>query len=234
MRAFLIAVILFIVTNAGAQISFNVNAGVNIGNFITKINGDRDKSIKPSVGYIIPFYVNYHFSADVFLQTGVEYESIHNKVNTVYYHESPTETIIERFNGKTHLEYINIPLKLYLCMYKRRLRIGAGPYLGIAVSGRNKSTDVYESATGTYYYVYDYNEKQKFGSKDDEVKRISFGLGCNIGYIFTNRISVTIYTNTGFSNISNHSNTKTNVASVGLTVGYHFKEYFSKKLPEKL
>lgn len=65
-----------------AQLTFSVNAGANMGNIVTKIDGKKDSEIKPSTGYIISGDVNIPAGKNLLFQTGLQFESVHNKVNT--------------------------------------------------------------------------------------------------------------------------------------------------------
>ena len=134
-----------------AQVYFGINAGANMGNIVTKIDGKKDNAIKAAVGYIISGDVNIPVAVNLLFQTGLQFESIHNKVNT----ESFTDfgggfTRKQTFSGKSFINYLNIPVKLFykLPLGKSSFMIGAGPNLGIGVGGMSKSTDITETTSG--------------------------------------------------------------------------------------
>jgi len=68
--------------SSNAQVNFGVNAGANMGNIVTKYDGKKDEDIKSAVGYIVSGDVNIPIGTSLVFQTGLQYESIHNKVNT--------------------------------------------------------------------------------------------------------------------------------------------------------
>lgn len=222
----LIIVLCLINLTSKAQVYFGVNAGANMGNIITKINGTKDDAIKSAAGYIISGDINIPVSNNLLFQTGLQFESIHNKVNTEGTSSGGGFTIKETFSGKSHLNYINIPVKL---LYKIPLgsgsfTFGAGPFIGIGIGGKAESTDITETtfAGNTTRSVYEYNAKVKFGSADTAIKRTNFGAGINLCYVISNNISFSAYSNIGLSNISNAAKQNSKTIAYGVTVGYVF------------
>lgn len=209
-----------------AQVYFSVNAGANMGNIVTKINGKKDAAIKAATGYIISGDVNIPINSNLLVQTGLQFESIHNKVNTEGTTSGGGFTVKQTFSGKSQINYINIPIKL---LYKLpagngNFVIGAGPYLGIGVGGKSKSTDITETTSGgnTTRSVYDYNAKIKFGNADTAIKRANLGVGLNLSYILANNISLSAFSNIGLSNINNQAKYNSKTYTYGITVGYVF------------
>jgi Outer membrane protein beta-barrel domain len=222
----LIIVLCLINLTSKAQVHFGVNAGANMGNIVTKINGKKDAAIKAATGYIISGDVNIPISSNLLVQTGLQFESIHNKVNTEGTTSGGGITVKETFSGKSQISYINIPVKL---LYKLpagngNFVIGAGPYLGIGLGGKSKSTDITETTSGgnTTRSVYDYNAKIKFGNADTAIKRTNLGVGLNLYYILANNISFSAFSNIGLSNINNQAKYNSKTYTYGITVGYVF------------
>ncbi len=223
LKALLIATLL-ISTTVKAQKYFGIHAGGGISNIVTKINGKKDEAIKGAAGYIVAADVNIPVSDNLLLQTGLQYQKVRNQVNTNSTSTVGGTTFKRDFSGGSYLSYINIPLKL---LYKQQagsgsITIGAGPYLGLGIAGRSKSTDITETTAGgtTTRNVYDYNRKVSFGTADTTIKRINTGLGVNIGYTLSNNCNFSLYSNIGMGNINNQYNTKTFAA--GITIGYIF------------
>jgi hypothetical protein len=218
-----------------AQIYFSASAGVNMGNIVTKINGTADKAIKPATGYIISGDVNVPINSNLLFNTGLQFESIHNKVHTEGVSSGGGFSIKETFNAKAHFNYINIPAML---LYKMPLgngsfTVGAGPFIGIGVGGKAESTDITETTVGgnTTISVYEYNAKIKFGSVDTATKRTNFGAGLNLSYVLANNISFSAYSNMGLSNISNAAKQNSKTIAYGVTVGYVFEKKIKKLMP---
>jgi len=223
----LIVLLCLLKLSTEAQISFGINTGPNMGNIVTKIDGKKDKEIKSAVGYIISGDVNIPISKSLFFQTGLQFESIHNKVNTQNYNDfGGGFTVRKTFSGKSYFNYINIPAKIFykLSVGQSSIMIGAGPFLGIGIGGQSKSTDITETTIGgnTSRNEYNYKEKIKFGSADTAVKRVNVGIGVNLAFLMTNNIKISAYSNMGLLNINNEDKHSTKTIAYGLTVGYVF------------
>ncbi len=214
--------------NAGtkAQVSFGINAGANLGNIVNKYDGEKDKDVKMAPGYIISGDVNIPVGDNLLFQTGLQFESVHSKIESVSTSTFGGGSFKETFSGKSNLGFINVPVKIY---YKfpageSSFMIGAGPYLGIGITGKSKGTSVTETTIGgsTTRSEEKFDEKVKFGSADDEAKRINFGAGVNLALQMANNIKIGAYTNIGLANLNNSDLTKTKTISFGLTIGYVF------------
>ena len=211
---------------AGAQTKFAISAGPNLGGLITKVNGSKDEGIKNDLGYIISGELFLPLGTMYKLQTGLQFESVHSKVNENTTSVSGSFTSNNVFKAKTQLDYINIPLKFLfdLSKGKAHLMIGAGAYLGIAVSGKTKSTETVTVTNGTTTQKteFNYSAKATFGSADTSVKRFNSGIDLSVAYVFPRNFFITLYNHIGLVNINNQSRYNTKVSSVGLTLGYFF------------
>lgn len=211
-----------------AQIYFGANAGINISSLKTKVNG-KDDGFKSDIGYIISTDVNIPVSTSLLLQTGLQYESYHTKLNVTNTGTNFTEVI----TGKTHLEYLNIPVKL-LCQVhagNNIFSIGGGPYIGIGLSGHTKGTAISERDYGSGFIVKDTNatdQALKFGAAANEINRINIGLGLQAIYLLQNNICFSLYTNIGLANLNNQQKTTTKAVTAGITVGYVFRRKTKK------
>ncbi|MEO6669197.1 MAG: outer membrane beta-barrel protein [Ferruginibacter sp.] len=220
------AIFIYFVTYS--QISFDLSAGVNIGNLYSKIDGSKQKGLKAAVGYTIPVHINIPIAKSFVLQTGLEYESVRHKFHSSFTFPNSVPSVINS-STNSNLDYINIPLKLY---YKLNplFQVGIGPFIGLGISGKDKITQhingigIYESIDE----VRNYSNKIKFGSKDSEIKRFNPGLGINLAYTFYKKIIIGLYSNFGLSSINNYDNVKARTFTGGLTMGYRFAKKASK------
>jgi hypothetical protein len=90
--------------------------------------------------------------------------------------------------------------------------IFAGPYLGYALSGKDKAEAMGQSETATL----------KIGSADtDDVKAMDFGLNIGVGVNVSNFL-VTAQYGLGLSNLSNSSGETVKNKVIGISVGYLF------------
>lgn len=222
-KLLLIIAAIFIYFVTYSQISFDLSAGVNIGNLYSKIDGTKQKGLKAAVGYTIPVHINIPIAKSFVLQTGLEYESVRHKFHSSYFYSEIGLEVLDNFSAKSRLDYINVPLKIY---YKinQMFQFGVGPFVGIGISGRDKITDTryITSIYDTHVEVSKYNNKIKFGSKDSEIKRFNPGLGMNLAYTFYKKIIIGLYSNFGLASINNYDNVEARTFTGGLTMGYRF------------
>ncbi|MBK7883009.1 MAG: PorT family protein [Chitinophagaceae bacterium] len=208
-----------------AQIHFEVTAGINNGNFITKADGENIKYNKPDIGYIVTGNAYIPLSTNLLIQTGLQYESVHSKLNYIKSYVSNDMITTRTIIGTSYINYINIPVKLFYVIPagKSYFNFGAGPYLGIGISGRTKAYDKFEiteDGVTTKTWEYNHNTKREFGSAATTLKRIGLGAGINASYILAKSVSFNLYSNIGLTNQSNSGKSKSITYGVG--IGYIF------------
>lgn len=210
-----------------AQVYFGANAGISLSNFKTTESG-INQGFKSSPGYIVAADVNIPISEKLLLQTGMAYESFHTKLNSTIPFQLEGLVFTEYVNGSSHLEFINIPIKL---IYKapagkNSILIGGGVFLGFGVSGKNNvtvtETITRDDGTPVSSDVTKSNDAIKFGNGDGEIKRVNVGIGLNASYLLQNNLFFSLYSNIGLSNLNNEPGLSSNVNSTGLTIGYRF------------
>ncbi len=86
---------------------------------------------------------------------------------------------------------------------------GAGPYLGMGVSGKAKDN------SGN-------SEDIKFGSGQDEIKRTDAGLNAIVGFKFKTGFLINANYDWGLTNITNVDGIKLTNRVFGISVGYAF------------
>lgn len=228
-KLFFIIPAMFICFASYSQISFDVNAGVNIGNLHSKVNGTKQDGLKAAVGYTIPLHINIPIAKSLFFQTGLEYESVQHKFHSSITYSEIGFVVVDNYSTKSRLDYINIPLKLF---YKITplFQLGFGPFAGIGISGRDKILETQYTTTmqGTREDIRDYKNKIKFGTKNPELKRFNLGLGIDLSYTFLQKIIIGLYSNLGLTNINNYDYVKARTLTGGLTIGYRMAKNVHK------
>ncbi len=223
----LTAAILLAVVTTKAQVYFSASAGVTYGNLTTKIDGNKVKEIKPNLGLILSADVNIPLQSNLIVQAGLQFENINNKVD---YQESAAilggVIRTDKQTGKGAINYINIPVKLFFVreLNKSSFAIGAGPFIGIGLSGKSSSKTITTYSDGRAGTEFSSNSATKFGKDPGQLKRINIGLGTNFIYTMNNNISIGIFTNIGLSNNNNTDKYVTKTYTIGLTAGYVFKK----------
>ncbi len=101
------------------------------------------------------------------------------------------------YKDKLNLNYVEVPLNfVYHTNKDGGFFIGAGPSVAVAMSGKEKITDNdFPEGNG--------EEKVKFGSDPEEVKRIDFGANAIAGYKFAGGFMISGNYNLGLSSINN-------------------------------
>ena len=178
MKKIIIASIAFssIKSTLQAQIYFGINGGINMSNLKTTVNG-KDDGFKGSIGYIGAADVNIPVGTNLLLQTGLQYESYHTKLNVTNTGTDYTETI----NGKTHVEFISVPLKLLYQMPSGNnvFSVGGGVYAGIGVSGHTNGSTYSQTDYGGDFIVKDtsvIDQSLQFGSAVGQIKQLNIGI----------------------------------------------------------
>ncbi|MDB5150353.1 MAG: PorT family protein [Mucilaginibacter sp.] len=114
-------------------------------------------------------------------------------------------------SGKVKLYYLQVPVNVvyHVPAVVGDFYFGAGPYLGMAVSGKSKDD------SGN-------SEDIKFGSGQDEIKRTDAGLNAIVGFKFKTGFLINANYDWGLTNITNVDGIKLTNRVFGVSVGYAF------------
>jgi hypothetical protein len=213
-----LAVFMAIGTAAKSQLSIGLHATGNLSSAKTTVSdfpGEIRKTAKilPGAGVLLEYAAGTHFS----IQTGADYRK--NGVTLKF--ELPVETEVFNVNMTTDLNYIQVPLNF---LYKTntnpvRFYAGAGPYVGIGISGKNK---IKMSAPDGQVVLEE--ETEAFKKEEDGgagMKRFDFG-GQALAGIKAGKYYATISYQLGFANIgkNDENSDKYNNQGFQLTLGY--------------
>lgn len=188
-------------------VSFGVKAGLALPSQTSSSMGfSYSTSTKTSfyVGAVADFKVSPIFS----VQPGLTYVGKGGKVDFGELVEEmgadPSE--FGDLNQTIDFSYLELPINLLanFNVGAGKVFVGAGPYAAYALSGKAK--------------VGDYEEDAVFGSGEDEVKRMEFGVNFTGGYQLQNGLNLHVGYGLGLSSLENSSSSKTKnrVFSVGL------------------
>lgn len=125
----------------------------------------------------------------------------------------------------TNLYYVDVPLYLqyrYRFRNRNKIYIGAGPYVGMGLFGKTKST----------YSLADSEEvvehKIKWGSdvEENDLKRLDYGVSARAGYHFDDGLDISASYDYGIPNIASMGeNISMKSRVLRLTLGYTFSLY---------
>lgn len=195
----LIVIALLFVVNSNAQdkpLTFGVKAGMNLSNATGDIEGN-----KAMIGFRAGVSLDYAFSQDLYLLTGLNYSMQGTKLGE-----------IEEQSVKLNLSYLQLPIHIG---YKLEIAEGtklvfhAGPYVGYAVSGNWK---VGSASIGAF--------SDEAESELGKLKRFDFGVGLGTGVEF-GKFGVDLGWDFGLAKVNDSDGSIKNMNGY-LTVGYKF------------
>jgi len=221
-KVFLFAFILLIGINVSAQDSpfrFGVKAGMNMSN-ATIENKDADPKFK--IGYQIGLTVDYNFTQNWLIQSGLSFTTKGSKIDDFY----AGEMVGGDGRGTTHTfnqQYLQLPV---YAAYRVNVSdnfnivIGAGPYMAYGIGGKAK----YKLNDGTFGDGTNERKFSMFGSGKDnleQLKKFDFGLGLNVSAEF-GKIVVGVGYEHGLLNVAAYDGMKYRNRNAALTLGYKF------------
>ena len=197
-KIFFVGVLSILCVSASfAQVRLGVTAGLNASK---TVGSEDDESTDFKAGFqagvVADFGITENFSIIpelLFSQRGAKYEGISATLN-----------------------YLQLPINAaykFDVGYGSKLFIFAGPYLGYGIS-----TKVSSKSEGISISLDDF---LKFGSKEEEIKPLDFGVNVGLGYQY-DKIFFKLQYNHGLSNMSNVDDYSSKNMNVAVTVGYFF------------
>ncbi len=200
-------------TGAFAQMSFGVKAGVNFSNMMLKAGGEKVDDIKFKPGFNIGAFGDFELSDLLAVEAGLNVE---------------TKGLLmkddEEFMGKkmkskvtTNLVYVTVPVDVKLTFGS--FYVLAGPYIGVAATGKAKSKMEYDGNTEKDSHSMDLG-----GDDKDDLKRLDLGFGIGAGYEINDNLGVRAGYDLGLSNLTpkgDKDNSSKN-GSINVSVTYKF------------
>lgn len=189
-----LGVALLTAVGAQAQIGYGVKAGVNF----PKLNysgGNASYSTSTSTNFYLSGYANIPAASNFTIQPGVSLQGKGGKVE------------VGNLSTTRNLMSIEIPVNAVYYIptgTSGSVFIGAGPYVGFNVSGKDK--------------IGDSKSDIKFGSDADQMKVVDYGANFQLGYKLSNGFLINGGYGLGLGNMSNVDGfkIKNNVFSVGI------------------
>lgn len=196
----LLTIALFIGITAKAQES-PMSIGIKVGANLSNIGGDIDDT-DAKFGYNFGITVDYGFTPNWYLQSGVEFTTKGYKLKHDILNQKTTSNAM----------YLQLPVH---AAYKLPIVDGtnivfhAGPYFAYGIGGKTK----YEVAGTTIKKISTFGDTPR-------AKRFDFGLGGGVGVEF-GAITADLGCDFGLVNIS-HTSTSVKNQNFYLSVGYKF------------
>ena len=209
-------------TTTSSDARIGVKAGVNLSRFSfsgSDLNGNSGIEAlkdyqKNNVGFNVTIYGDFGVAKNLMLQPGV---TLQNKGAKFQANDN-------NLNGylKSNLMYVDLPVNLVYSIPVQSagsVQISAGPYLGFAIAGKNKTKAGNAAET---------SEDINFGSKtDDDLSSMDYGANFGLGFRMTNGFTLGANYGLGLSNLipkdkRGSSDAKISNRVLGFTVGYSF------------
>lgn len=193
--------ILLLAVGADAQVSYGIKAGVNLPKLkATADAANVSYTTKASTNFYVSGYANIFVAPNFAVQPGLSLQGKGGK-----------DKIEGLISGSTNIMALDIPVNAIYYIPTGNtgsVFVAAGPYLGFNLFGKDKANGESEDIS--------------FGSKEDEVKRIDYGLNFQAGYKFSNGFLINGGYGLGLANLGNVSGAKIHNKILSFGVGFEF------------
>lgn len=194
-----------------AQISYGVKAGLNLANY-SQVADVLQKYQKNNLSYFVTAYADFPITSQFSIQPGISLQGKGTK------YSGEAEGL--EFALTQNVMSLEIPLNAvyYFQTEPGQLFIGAGPYIGFNVSGK-------QHGEGALNQMFTGNSTRKmtFSGEDRQMNLIDAGLNFSVGYILNNGILFHVGYGLGLSNLSpdkDQKNSSNRVINFG--IGFQF------------
>lgn len=206
MKKLALIVATFAIAHTGySQISVDPEIGLNMSNIRTQINDEDAEYSDMKAGLSVGAGVSIDLYKGLYIKPGAYYQMMGGENETL----GMTTT--------TTMHYLRIPVNLgYRYTFSEKagsIFAEAGPYVGYAFSGTNKSETI----------IGDVENDVEFGDELNEMKPLDFGLNFAVGYETPWGIYIKGGYGLGLNNLSNVDDVKVSNNNMNLAIGYSIK-----------
>lgn len=205
--------VLLMAAGAQAQTGYGLKAGVTLPSYSYGSSDDLSDT-KSATNFYITGYVNANVSPNFAIQPGLSLQGKGAKFAEA------------RFNGNTYeltqnTMWLEVPVNFVgkLPLGGAELQLGAGPYVGFGLSGKNKFNRIGDDGDGSSTTLNEF----KFG-KDETLKGVDFGANITAGVKLAGGFLINANYGLGLTNIAGDkfltNDVKNRVLSFG--VGFEF------------
>ena len=203
--------VVLLAAGAQAQVSYGLKAGVNLGKFSNQSDMAKDYQTN-NVSFFVTGFADLPVATNFSVQPGV---SLQGKGNKFKYDG-------DGLDGKstTNVMSIEIPVNAVYWIptgASGSVFLGAGPYVGFNVSGKQKFEGNLGELGG------EGESDINFGGGDDEMKVVDAGANFLAGYKFGNGLLINAGYGLGLSNLSNSSDSDDKFSNRVLSFGVGFQ-----------
>jgi hypothetical protein len=225
MKTFLLAIATLTISSSLSAQSFGIHLGGNLASAKIKDDGGGLLGLSPEskLGFLagvtaeIPIATSVHFRPELnFVQKGYK----------IFFSEDFGTGPFE-VDGKETLNYLELPLNITYSLPagKNKVFLGAGPSIGLGLSGKYKFTTEFpgqptETEEGDTNFGGD--------EAEDDYKPLDLGLNINGGFQLTTGFFLKLAYTFGMSNLSHDSETSFKNKGFAFSIGYFFPKASSK------
>ncbi|MBE8714565.1 porin family protein [Sphingobacterium hungaricum] len=199
---------LLLAIGANAQVSYGLKAGVNLGKF----SGNYSDNQKMITSFHVTGFADLPIANNFSIQPGV---SLQGKGSS--YSATTWGGVVETFNVDRNLMSVEIPVNAvyYIPAGNGNVFIGAGPYIGFNISGKQKMPDDLSDT--------EIKTDIKFSGDDKDMNLIDAGANFMAGYKFNNGLLINAGYGLGLTNLNPSDNSDNNYSSRTLNFGIGFQ-----------
>ncbi len=187
------------------KLKYGIKAGINTTTYGMNSQRKQDMKeegfkLKPSFSFHLGGFADYSLTQAISLQAGLTLSG--KGLKETWSGEDDFDGSLYEGQYKERLLYLELPINF---VYKwSQFQIGAGPYVGYALSGQWKENFT-EDINGTIESDVE-SGKIKFSGENAWRKRIDFGINISGGYRLTDNINLEAGYGLGLSNIYKNDN----------------------------
>ena len=202
MKKVLLTLITIVAVNAAvsAQMRFGVKGGLNLANISINPAQTGTSSL---LGFHGGLVLDAPLSESISIQPSLLFSQKGFSVDQ------------SSITSKTTFNYLEIPVN-FLYNVTDALTVGAGPYLGYALSASSKATLNGQTQT-------------KDADFDKEVNRIDYGLNITAGYEVIEGLVVSANYSLGLANLNKNAATSSSVTIKNNVIGFSVTKFFGEK-----
>ncbi len=220
MKTFLVAVALLFLGNHSSAQSFGIHAGGNLASATAKEDGALFPLAPESkFGFLVGLVAEIPIASAVNFRPELNFIQKGYKIS--FSEDFGTGTFA--FDGKETLNYLEVPLNVTYSLRAgtNTVFLGAGPSLGLGLSGKSKLTSTQPGQPTTTE-----EEDTSFGGDEtkDDYKPLDLGLNINGGFQLTNGFFLKLAYTFGLSNLSHEPEASYKNKGFAFSVGYFFSK----------
>ncbi len=196
-----LSITLFLIVSIQAQVHYGVKAGLNLAKYTYKENNIIGDNIKMKPSVYVTGYVDLSVAPNLSIQSGVSLQGKGFKMEVDMEESSASES--------RNIMSIDIPINAVYYIstgHSSSVFVGAGPYVGYAISGKNRAKWSGIDNEGVDNEGAEINGSRSrdivFSGDDKEMKRFDAGINFLLGYKLSTGLLINANYGLGLTNLN--------------------------------